>query len=122
MFNALVLEQHDKKTLANVTALDESALPYGNVTVNIDFSSLNYKDGLAITGKGKIVRQFPMVPGIDFAGTVADSQHPDYQPEIKWCLLAGASVKDTGAEWPKKRALTVTGSFPYQADSLNSKQ
>lgn len=91
MFNALVLEQHDKKTLANVTALDESALPYGNVTVNIDFSSLNYKDGLAITGKGKIVRQFPMVPGIDFAGTVADSQHPDYQPGDK-VVLTGWGV------------------------------
>ncbi len=91
MFNALVLEQHEKQTLANITALAESDLPDGNVTVDIDYSSLNYKDGLAITGKGKIVRQFPMVPGIDFAGTVADSQHPDYQPGDK-VVLTGWGV------------------------------
>ncbi|MES7760910.1 alcohol dehydrogenase catalytic domain-containing protein, partial [Cutibacterium acnes] len=86
MFNALVLEQHEKQTLAKITSLDDDLLPDGNVTINVDFSSLNYKDGLAITGKGKIVRQFPMVPGIDFAGTVADSQHPDYMPGDKVVL------------------------------------
>ncbi|MGZ7212487.1 alcohol dehydrogenase catalytic domain-containing protein, partial [Streptococcus pyogenes] len=65
-----------------------------NVTINVDFSSLNYKDGLAITGKGKIVRQFPMVPGIDFAGTVADSQHPDYMPGDK-VVLTGWGVGES---------------------------
>lgn len=67
---ALILEQQDGKTIAAVKAVDDSLLPQGNVTVDIQWSSLNYKDALAITGKGKIIRNFPMVPGIDFAGTV----------------------------------------------------
>ena len=59
---------------------DEAALPDGNVTVQIAYSTINYKEGLAITGKSPVVRSFPMVPGIDFAGTVKDSTHPDYKP------------------------------------------
>ncbi|MBK9943109.1 MAG: oxidoreductase [Kouleothrix sp.] len=79
-FAALVLEQRDGQTHAAVQDLRVSALPAGDVLVAVAYSSLNYKDGLAITGRGKIIRQFPMVPGIDFAGTVEQSQHPDYQP------------------------------------------
>lgn len=78
MFKALVLTQEDKKTLAAVQDLDESQLPEGNVTVAVAYSSLNYKDGLAVTGAGKIIRQFPMVPGIDFSGTVITSDDPRY--------------------------------------------
>lgn len=70
---SLILEQQDGKTIATVKAVDDSQLPQGNVTVDIQWSSLNYKDALAITGKGKIIRNFPMVPGIDFAGTVHTS-------------------------------------------------
>ncbi|SIO23137.1 acrylyl-CoA reductase (NADPH) [Salinivibrio sp. ES.052] len=94
MFNALVLEQHEQQILTKITSLDDDLLPDGNVTINVDFSSLNYKDGLAITGKGKIVRQFPMVPGIDFAGTVADSQHLNYQPGDK-VVLTGWGVGES---------------------------
>ncbi|MCG3737445.1 oxidoreductase [Vibrio cincinnatiensis] len=79
MFNALVLTQQEKRTLAAVEQLDESQLPEGEVLVAVDYSSLNYKDGLAITGKGKIIRQFPMVPGIDLAGTVLESQDTRYK-------------------------------------------
>lgn len=79
MFKALLLEQQEKQTLATITHIDEAQLPEGNVTVAVKYSSLNYKDGLAITGKGKIVRQWPMVPGIDFVGTVLDSADPRYQ-------------------------------------------
>lgn len=71
---ALLLEQQDGKTLASVQTLDESRLPEGDVTVDVHWSSLNYKDALAITGKGKIIRNFPMIPGIDFAGTVRTSR------------------------------------------------
>ena len=63
---ALILEQQDGKTLASVQSIEATRLPEGDVTVDIDWSSLNYKDALAITGKGKIIRNFPMVPGIDF--------------------------------------------------------
>ena len=80
MFNALILNQQDKNTIATIEQLDESALPAGDVVVGVEYSSLNYKDGLAITGKGKIVREFPMVPGIDYAGHVISSQDDRYQP------------------------------------------
>ncbi|MEH3886876.1 oxidoreductase [Escherichia coli] len=75
---ALLLEQQDGKTLASVKTQDESCLPEGDVTVDVHWSSLNYKDALAITGKGKIIRNFPMIPGIDFAGTVRTSEDPRF--------------------------------------------
>ena len=75
---ALILEQQDGKTFAAVQELTDSQLPAGNVTVDIHWSSLNYKDALAITGTGKIIRNFPMVPGIDFAGTVHASEDPRF--------------------------------------------
>jgi acrylyl-CoA reductase (NADPH) len=79
MFQALVLNQEDKKTFATIESLDDSQLPEGDVVIEVDYSSLNYKDGLAITGKGKIIRQFPMVPGIDLAGMVLSSSDERYQ-------------------------------------------
>ncbi|MXR70047.1 acryloyl-CoA reductase [Shewanella sp. JBTF-M18] len=80
MFKALVLTQLDRQTQADVKLLPESDLPEGEVLVEVGYSSLNYKDGLAITGLGKIIRQFPMVPGIDFAGVVSESADPRFQP------------------------------------------
>ncbi|WP_422445719.1 MULTISPECIES: MDR family oxidoreductase [unclassified Endozoicomonas] len=80
MFKALVLNQQDNNTVASIEQLDESTLPAGDVIVAVDYSSLNYKDGLAITGKGKIIRDFPMVPGIDYAGQVISSGDDRYQP------------------------------------------
>ncbi len=79
MFKALVLNQEEKKTLSSIEQIDENQLPEGEVLVAVNYSSLNYKDGLAITGKGKIVRNFPMVPGIDFAGKVLSSSDERYQ-------------------------------------------
>ena len=72
-FTALVAEQADGRTSVKRTSLDETALPPGDVTVNVAYSSLNYKDGLALTGRGKVVRKWPMVPGVDLAGTVRAS-------------------------------------------------
>ena len=77
---ALVLDQIDNRTVAAIKAIDLPALAEGDVRVAIDWSSLNYKDALAITGKGKIIRQFPMVPGIDFAGRVSESRDPRFVP------------------------------------------
>jgi acrylyl-CoA reductase (NADPH) len=79
MFKALILNQQDKKTTAEICQIDESQLPEGEVLIDVDYSSLNYKDGLAITGKGRVVRQFPMVPGIDLAGQVVESKDGRYQ-------------------------------------------
>ncbi|WP_250535221.1 MDR family oxidoreductase [Caballeronia sp. AZ10_KS36] len=80
MFNALLLDKQDDRTVASIESIDESRLPPGDVLVRIEYSTLNYKDALAITGKGPVVRTFPMVPGIDFAGVVEESTHADYKP------------------------------------------
>ena len=79
-FRALILKQQNGQTCAELTELTLADLPAGEVLVAVDFSSLNYKDGLALTGKGKIVRRFPLVPGIDFAGTVLESTSSTYRP------------------------------------------
>ncbi len=79
-FKALVLNEHDGKPVAAIQTLPDDALPAGEVTVAVAYSTLNYKDALAITGQGKIVRQYPIVPGVDFAGTVEVSSSPAYQP------------------------------------------
>ena len=79
MFNGILINKDDAGYRASVQQIDESQLPEGDVTVRVDWSTLNYKDGLAITGKGPVVRKFPMVPGIDFAGTVTDSSHPKWK-------------------------------------------
>ena len=78
MFKAVLIEKDDAGYRANVTELPEQRLPDGNVVVDVEYSTLNYKDGLAITGKGPIVRSFPMVPGIDFAGVVRSSSDPAF--------------------------------------------
>lgn len=79
MFKALVLTQQDKATHAAFAELDEAALPPGDVRVRVEYSSLNYKDALAVTGRGAIVRNWPMVPGIDLAGVVEASTDPAWQ-------------------------------------------
>jgi len=78
MFKALLLENADGFK-ASVQQVDESRLPPGDVTVAVAYSTLNYKDGLAITNKGPVVRSWPMVAGIDGAGTVIESSHPDWK-------------------------------------------
>lgn len=85
MFNALLIENDQTESTeqsgyrCHLKTLEESQLPSGDVKVEVAYSTLNYKDALAITGQGAVVRQFPIIPGIDFAGRVIDSQHPDYQ-------------------------------------------
>ncbi len=80
MFKALVLDQIDGSTVAEVKQLDEAELPKQEILIAVEYSSLNYKDGMAVTGSGKIVRDFPMVPGIDSAGKVLESASDKYAP------------------------------------------
>ena len=79
MFKGILIDKDEAGYRAAVRDIDESQLPDGDVTVRVQYSTLNYKDGLAITGKGPVVRKFPMVPGIDLVGTVESSSHPDWQ-------------------------------------------
>ncbi len=80
MFKGILIEKDESGYRAAVREIDEAGLPDGNVTVRVSHSTLNYKDGLAITGKGPVVRKFPMVPGIDLAGIVEESSDPQYRP------------------------------------------
>ncbi len=92
MFKALVITKPEAGYRCDLTELDEAQLPAeGDVTVRIDYSTVNYKDGLALTGKAPVVRSFPMVPGIDFAGTVTHSDHPKWNTGDR-VLLNGYGV------------------------------
>lgn len=132
MFKAVLIEKDERGYRADVAELPDSRLPDAEVTVEVEFSTLNYKDGLAITGKGPIVRSFPLVPGIDFAGVVSSSSDPTFVPgdrvvlngwgvgEQHWGGLAQrAKVK---ADWliklppsmPSRRAMII-GTAGYTA-------
>jgi acrylyl-CoA reductase (NADPH) len=77
-FRAILLEERDGKVSGDVREVGEDQLPEGDVTVAVDYSDLNYKDGLILNGLGGLVRSYPHVPGVDFAGTVAGSAHPNF--------------------------------------------
>lgn len=79
MFSAIVIDKTEEGQTVGLQQLDESALPEGDVTIDVAYSTLNFKDALAITGSSPIARKFPMVPGIDLVGTVTDSSHADWK-------------------------------------------
>jgi len=91
MFQGIVIEKDDQGYRVEKKEIDESILPEGDVTVRVSHSTLNYKDALAITGKGPVVRKFPMVPGIDLVGTVEQSDSEQFQVGDK-VLLNGFGV------------------------------
>jgi acrylyl-CoA reductase (NADPH) len=78
-FKAIRIDKAEKGTTAALTQFDEAELMDGDVTVAVEWSTLNYKDGLAVTGKAPVVRRFPMIAGVDFAGTVEQSSHPNWK-------------------------------------------
>lgn len=93
-FKALVIEKNGDDVSARIQELTEDRLPEGNVTVAIEFTTVNYKDGLCMTANGGLVRKYPHVPGIDFAGTVEASDDPRYKPGDK-VVLTGWRVGET---------------------------
>lgn len=117
-FSALMLTEEDGSVRASIRALTESDLPPGEVTVRVAYSTLNYKDGMILNGLGRLVKAYPHVPGVDFAGTVESSDSPAFRPgdavicggwrvgELHWGGYAGmARVK---ADWlvPLPKGLT----------------
>jgi acrylyl-CoA reductase (NADPH) len=96
MFKALVLENTSGAVSATVQELEDSRLPAGNVTVAIEYSTVNYKDGLIVSGLGGLVKTYPHVPGVDFAGVVTHSAHPDYRAGDQ-VVLTGWRVGE--AQW-----------------------
>src|SRR3954452_1607387 len=79
-FRALVLHEEAGRVVPRLESLDESRLPPGDVTVRVEYSTLNYKDGMILQGQGRLVREYPHIPGVDFAGTVEESSSPDFKP------------------------------------------
>ncbi len=94
MFKGILITKDEAGYQARLQQIDESVLPEGDVTVRVEWSTLNYKDGLAITGKSPVVRRFPMVPGIDLAGTVLESSNPAWKAGDK-VVLNGWGVGET---------------------------
>ncbi len=93
-FKAIRIDKDDQGYRAGLVQFDEKDLMEGDVTVAVSHSTVNYKDGLAITGKSPVVRRFPMIPGIDFAGTVETSTHKDFKAGDK-VILNGFGVGET---------------------------
>ncbi|MBR0827392.1 oxidoreductase [Bradyrhizobium manausense] len=103
-FKAIRIEKADKGTSAQLAQFDEAELMDGDVTVRVEWSTLNYKDGLALTGKAPVVRRFPMIAGIDFAGTVEQSSHPQWKAGDKVvCTGWGMGETHLGAYAEKAR-------------------
>jgi len=103
-FKAIVIEKAEGGIKAALADFDEANLMDGDVTVRVEYSTLNYKDGLALTGKAPVVRRFPMIAGIDLAGTVESSSHPSWKAGDK-VVLNGWGLGEThlGAYGAKAR-------------------
>ena len=93
-FRALVLHEEGGKVVPRIEAVDEERLPPGEVTVAVECSTLNYKDGMILQGVGRLVRNYPHIPGIDFTGTVERSDSPEFAPGDP-VILTGWRVGET---------------------------
>lgn len=93
-FQALLVTQTDGKFAASIQKLQPEALPPGEVLIRVAYSSLNYKDGLAVTGKPGVIRKYPMVPGVDLAGTVEESSSASFKPGDK-VVVTGCGTSET---------------------------
>ena len=103
-FKAIRVDKAEKATAVALTQFDEAELMEGDVTVRVEWSTLNYKDGLAVTGKAPVVRRFPMIAGIDLAGTVEQSSHPQWKTGDKViCTGWGMGESHLGAYAEKAR-------------------
>ncbi|WP_035060697.1 acrylyl-CoA reductase (NADPH) [Andreprevotia chitinilytica] len=119
MFEAILLDKSESGFSATVKPISEAQLPSGDVTVAVEYSTLNYKDALAITNRGPVVRAWPMVPGVDAAGTITASDHPDFQPgdavifngwgvgETRWGALAQVARLPAGGLVHKPAAFSA---------------
>ena len=110
MFSAILISKDEAgQQSVEIAQVDETQLPEGDVTIDVEYSTLNYKDGLAITGSSPVVRKFPMVPGIDLAGVVSSSSHPNWKAGDK-VVLNGWGVG--GGHWGGLSQKASTGHAP----------
>lgn len=121
MFKSILINKADSDYQVELTESDESILPEGDVVVDIQYSSLNYKDALAITGKSPVVRRFPMIPGIDFVGTVASSSHPEFDEGMP-VVLNGWGVGEVHMGGLSQKAKVKGDWLVPLPDSFDAKQ
>jgi acrylyl-CoA reductase (NADPH) len=120
-FRALVLHEEGGKVVPRIEAVDESLLPPGEVTVAIECSTLNYKDGMILQGIGRLVRIYPHVPGIDFAGTVERSESPEFAPGDP-IILTGWRVGETQWGGYAQKARVKASYLVRRPDGLTARQ
>jgi len=121
MFRALVLHEEGGKVVPRIEMVDEALLPAGEVTVAVECSTLNYKDGLILQGLGRLVRAYPHIPGIDFAGTVEKSESPEFSPGDP-VILTGWRVGE--AQWGgyAEKARVKASFLVRRPDGLSARQ
>ena len=120
-FRALVLHEEGGKVIPRIESVDETRLPPGEVTVAVECSTLNYKDGMILQGIGRLVRNYPLVPGIDFAGTVELSDSPEFKPGDP-VILTGWRVGE--AQWGgyAEKARVPASYLVRRPDGLSARQ
>jgi acrylyl-CoA reductase (NADPH) len=121
MFRALVLHEADGKIAARIEQVDEALLPPGEVTVRIECSTLNYKDGMILAGLGRLVRHYPHIPGVDFAGTVLDSASPAFAPGDP-VILTGWRVGETRWGGYAEKARVPAAFLVRRPDGLSARR
>jgi acrylyl-CoA reductase (NADPH) len=120
-FRALVLHEEGGKVVPRVETVDEARLPPGEVTVAVEYSTLNYKDGMILEGQGRLVRAYPHVPGVDFAGTVLHSDSPEFRPGDP-VILTGWRVGELHWGGYAERARVPASFLVRRPDGLTAKQ
>jgi len=120
-FQAIVVDKAESGQSVRLTEFDEKELMDGDVTVGVEYSTVNYKDGLALTGKAPVVRRFPMIPGIDFAGTVESSSHPGWKPGDK-VILNGWGLGETHLGGYARKARVKGDWLVRQPQSMSARE
>jgi acrylyl-CoA reductase (NADPH) len=121
MFRALVLREAGGSVAARVEQVDEASLPPGEVTVEIEYSTLNYKDGMILEGQGRLVRSYPHIPGVDFAGTVLHSEAPEFATGDP-VLLTGWRVGETRWGGYAEKARVPAGFLVRRPERLDARR
>jgi acrylyl-CoA reductase (NADPH) len=120
-FRALVLHEEGGKVAPRIEAVDEERLPPGEVTVAVEYSTLNYKDGMILQGIGRLVRNYPHVPGVDFAGTVEHSDSPEFKPGDP-VIVTGWRVGETQWGGYAEKARVRASYLVRRPDGLSARQ
>src|SRR5436309_13200421 len=120
-FRALVLHEEGGKVVPRIEAVDEDRLPPGEVTVAVECSTLNYKDGMILQGLGRLVRNYPHIPGVDFAGTVEHSDAPEFRPGDP-VILTGWRVGGTQGGGYAEKARVKASYLVRRPDGITARE